>query len=225
MTGAGGEASAGAGRRERLLGIAAALFIRVLRRTVRLSFEGDAYARRWERERRRFVLAFWHRHLLLMRYAYRGDRMNVLISQSRDGEIIASAMEHLGIGSVRGSSSRGGASGLRAALRQARGGSDLGVTPDGPRGPAKQVQPGVILIAAASGLPIVPVASGASRARVLGSWDRMLLPLPGSRVTFAFGAPLEIPREGRPEEWSPILAERLEGLERRAAELAGGRSA
>jgi lysophospholipid acyltransferase (LPLAT)-like uncharacterized protein len=212
-----------AGRRERLLGATAALFIRALRRTVRLRCDGDALVRRWERERRRFVLAFWHRHLLLMRYAYRGDRMNVLISRSRDGEIIASAMEHLGLETVRGSSSRGGVAGLRAILRRAREGSDLGFTPDGPRGPAKQVQPGVLLAAAAAGLPIVPVASGASRAKVLGSWDRMLLPLPGSRVVLAFGEPLAIAREARPEAVAPSLAAALDAVEARAASLAGER--
>jgi lysophospholipid acyltransferase (LPLAT)-like uncharacterized protein len=212
------------GRRERLLGVAAGLFIRALRRTVRLRFAGEETVRAWERSHRRFILAFWHRHLLLMRYAYRGDRMTVLISQSRDGEIIASAMAHLGLGAVRGSSSRGGALALREVVRQARSGSDLGFTPDGPRGPAKRAQPGVVLAAAATGLPVVPVAVGASRKVLAGSWDRTIVPLPGCRVVIAFGEALEVPREGRPEEWAPRLEAALDAVEARAEALVGGRA-
>ena len=96
--------------------------VRLLRASVRLRFHGDATVREWERGRQRFLLAFWHRHLLLMRYAYRGDRMSVLVSRSRDGELISRVMARLGIRTSRGSSSRGGAVGLRDLLREARSG-------------------------------------------------------------------------------------------------------
>lgn len=224
-TGAVGETGDDGGRggwRMALLATVATLFVRLLRRTVRLRFHDDATIRQWERERRHFLLAFWHRHLLLMRYAYRGDRMSVLVSRSRDGELIARVMAKLGIETARGSSSRGGAAGLRSLVRTARSGSDIAVTPDGPRGPLRVVQPGVVLAAAATGLPLVPVAIAASWRRELRSWDRMPIPLPGSRVEIVYGEPLEVPRDAPTEEWVARIGAALEATERRAEALASG---
>lgn len=200
-----------------------AWFIRLLRRTVRISYHGEETIREWEREGRRFILAFWHRHLLLMRYAYRGERMVVLISQSKDGELIARTMAHLGIGAARGSSSRGGVVGMRSLLRKAREGWDLTFTPDGPRGPASVVQPGVVLAAAATGLPIVPVALAASRCRRLSSWDRFLVPLPGCRVPVVYGEPLEVGRRDDLEAAALELGRRLLEAEENAEERAARR--
>jgi lysophospholipid acyltransferase (LPLAT)-like uncharacterized protein len=200
----------------------AAQLIRALRLSVRLRFHGQETIRSWERGEQRFLLAFWHRHLLLMRYAYRGRRMTVLVSRSRDGELISRVLAHLGVATSRGSSSRGGALGLRDLLRTARSGSDIAVTPDGPRGPLREVQPGIVLAAAASGLPVIPVALAASRARLLSSWDRMLVPLPGSRVEVVYGDPLRLPRAAVPEEWAPRIRSALLAVEDRAERLARG---
>ena len=204
---------------------AGSLLIRLLRRTVRLRYHDDATVRGWEAGDQRFLLAFWHRHLLLMRYAYRGRRMSVLVSRSKDGELIARVMSHLGIGTSRGSSSRGGSAGLRDMLRAARSGSDIAITPDGPRGPLREVQPGVVLLAAAAGLPLVPVAVAVSRARELGSWDRMPVPLPGSRVEIVYGEPLRLPRDAAVEEWAPRIRSALLAVEARAEALAGRETA
>jgi lysophospholipid acyltransferase (LPLAT)-like uncharacterized protein len=201
---------------------AASLVLRLLRRSVRLRFHDDRTIRAWERGEQRFLLAFWHRHLPLMRYAYRGRRMSVLVSRSKDGELIARTMAHLGIDTRRGSSSRGGSTGLREMLRAARSGSDIAITPDGPRGPLREVQPGVVLLAAASGLPLIPVAIAASRARELRSWDRMPIPLPGSRVEVVYGEPLRLPRDARAEEWAPRLRDAINAVEERACRLAAG---
>jgi lysophospholipid acyltransferase (LPLAT)-like uncharacterized protein len=222
MTAAAAPAAA-PGWRIGLLAWAGAWLIRCLRRTVRLRFYGDQRVRGWERAGDRYLLAFWHRHLLLMRYAYRGERMTVLVSRSRDGELIARVLARLGIATARGSSSRGGAIGLRELLRQARAGSDLAVTPDGPRGPARQVQPGIVLAAAASGLPVVPVAIAANRAWQLRTWDRMLVPRPLSRVAVAYGEPLQVPRDAQTAEWGPRIAAALEAAEQAAERFARDR--
>jgi lysophospholipid acyltransferase (LPLAT)-like uncharacterized protein len=220
---AGAEAAIqGPGRRERWLPVAAALFIRALRASVRLRFHDAETIRAWELSGRRFVLAFWHRHMLLMRYAYRGDRMTVLSSPSRDGELMVRTLARLGIHTVRGSSSRGGAAGLRQLIRAARSGSDLGFTPDGPRGPLRSAHPGVVLAAAATGLPIVPAALAATRAKLLATWDRMIVPLPLSRVDVVYGPPLRVPPEGRPAEWVPRVEAALNEVESRAEALARG---
>jgi lysophospholipid acyltransferase (LPLAT)-like uncharacterized protein len=190
-----------------VLSLVAAGFIRALRATVRIRYHGAAEIRAAEAAGRHFILAFWHRHLLLMPYGYRGRRISVLVSQSRDGELIARTVARLGIDSSRGSTTRGGTAGLRALLRKAGEGYDLAFTPDGPKGPASVVQPGVILAAAATGLPIWPVAMAASRSRRLRSWDRFVVPLPGARVHFVYGEPLAVARREGPEAAQAAAAE------------------
>lgn len=200
----------------------AAGFIRALAATVERRHHGEEEIRRRERGGERFILAFWHRHLLLMPYAYRGAGISVLVSQSRDGELIARTVARLGIHSSRGSSSRGGAGGMRALLRRAREGYDLAFTPDGPRGPVGVVQPGVILAAAATGWPVYPVAVAASRARRLRSWDRFLVPLPFSTVHFVYGAAFRVAREADLGESAAELGRRLDAVEVEAERLAAG---
>jgi lysophospholipid acyltransferase (LPLAT)-like uncharacterized protein len=204
-----------------LLSGVAAGFIRGLRATVRLRHHGDAALRDQERRGEHFILAFWHRHLLLMPYSYRGGRISVLVSQSRDGELIARTVARLGIDSSRGSSSRGGAAGLRSLLRKAEAGYDIAFTPDGPRGPVGVVQPGVILAAAATGWPVWPVALAATRCRRLKSWDRFVVPLPIATVHFVYGDPLRVERRGDPAEAAGELKRRLDAAEAEAERRAG----
>lgn len=204
------------------LSLLAAGFIRGLRATLRLRHHGDERVRERERRGEPFILAFWHRHLLLMPYAYRGRRISVLVSQSQDGELIARTVARLGIDSSRGSSSRGGIAGMRSLLRKAADGWDIAFTPDGPRGPLREVQPGVILAAAATGLPIQPVAIAASRAKLLRSWDRFVVPLPFSAVHFVYGEPLVVERRGNLEQAAAELKARLDAAEAAAERWAKG---
>jgi lysophospholipid acyltransferase (LPLAT)-like uncharacterized protein len=200
----------------------AAGFIRALRATVRLRHHGEERLREWERRGDHFILAFWHRHLLLMPYSYKGRRISVLVSQSTDGELIAKTVARLGIDSSRGSSSRGGIAGMRSLLRKAAEGWDIAFTPDGPRGPLREVQPGVILAAAATGLPIQPVAIAASRAKLLRSWDRFMVPLPFSTVHFVYGEPLVVERRGDTVKAADELKRRLAAAEAEAERWAKG---
>lgn len=206
-----------------LISFVAANFIRGLRATVRLRHHGDERMREWERRGEHFILAFWHRHLLLMPYAYQGKGISVLVSQSTDGELIARTVARLGIDSSRGSSSRGGAVGMRSLLRKAAEGWDIAFTPDGPRGPLREVQPGVILAAAATGLPIQPVALAATRRKELRSWDRFVVPKPFSTVHFVYGEPLAVERRGDPAIAAAELKRRLDAVEGEAEALAGRR--
>ena len=196
--------------------------IRALAATVRLRFHDQQPIRELESAQQPFILAFWHRHLVLLRYAYRGNRMYVLVIQSWDGELTARTLERLGIGTIRGSSSRRGAVALREALRCARAGSDLAFTPDGPRGPLRAVQPGVVLAGAMTGHPVIPVAIAASSSWLLRSWDRMLVPRPGSRVEVVYGESLRIRREEAIVETSLRLGEALSRVEERAEAIAAG---
>ena len=209
----------------RVLSFLAASFIRGLRASLRLRYHGAEQIRAWEQAETHFILAFWHRHLLLMPYGYRGRRISVLISQSRDGELIARTVARFGIDAARGSSSRGGLAGMRSLLRRAEEGWDLAFTPDGPRGPLREVQPGVILAAASTGLAVLPVAIAASRAKLLRSWDRFLVPLPFSTVHVVYGEPLVVERRGDLEAAAAELKRRLDGAEQLAESYAGARIA
>ncbi len=113
--------------------------------------------------RGRYLYAFWHENILVPAYHYGRRDIHVLISQHADGQLIAEACRHLGFRVVRGSATRGGARAIRQMQRLSRS-AHLAITPDGPRGPRRKVQPGVVYLAALTGLPIVPFGVAFARA-------------------------------------------------------------
>jgi lysophospholipid acyltransferase (LPLAT)-like uncharacterized protein len=199
----------------------AAMLIRAIRRSVRLRVHGRAVVEQLAEQRSRYIHVFWHAHLLLMVYSYVGPRLVFMISQHRDGELIARTVSRFGYVAARGSSSRGGAAAWREMLRALRGGSDIGFTPDGPRGPARVVQPGCVLAAQRTGVPIVPVAIGATRAWRLHSWDRFVIPKPGARVLMAYGEPIRVSPEENVEQAALRLEREMTELEGFAERYAG----
>ena len=176
----------------------AAYIIKGIALSVRWQEEGDAGVRALIEAGQPFLLAFWHGRGVMVAQAYwrvGGRRIKILISEHRDGELIAATMAHWGYGAVRGSTKRGAVKGARGMLRAARAGYDLAISPDGPRGPREILQEGVIELARMSGLPIVPVTYSARWAKRFASWDGFLLPLPGARVVVLWGEPVRIPRD------------------------------
>ena len=149
----------------------------------------------FRRAGRPVIFVFWHGQLLPLVHYHRREGIVVLVSEHADGEYITRILERNGFGTVRGSSTRGGTRGLRGLLRAAREGKDLALTPDGPQGPARVLKPGALAVARATGLPIIPVAAGASAAWRLRSWDGFLIPRPFSRVRIAYGEPVHVPRD------------------------------
>ena len=167
-----------------------AAFIQAIARTWRFrSVNEDAY--RAERSAGRpVVLALWHGEMLPLLFYHRNREIAVLVSEHGDGEIIARILAAFGFRLVRGSSSRGAARALIAVDRELEAGFDVGITPDGPRGPRHSVAPGALLAAHRAGVRIVPLAASASAFWQLGSWDRFMIPKPFARVTIAYGDPL-----------------------------------
>jgi lysophospholipid acyltransferase (LPLAT)-like uncharacterized protein len=161
-------------------------------KTSRLIFHVPPEVQELLREGTPFVYAFWHRFQLLLAYVHRNQDVSVLVSQSRDGELIARVLDRLGYRPVRGSSSRGGVRALLEMLECLRTGRRVAFTPDGPRGPFRSVQPGVVAAAQKSGYPVVAVAWAGTRAKVLNSWDRFLVPLPFGRFHVVYGPPVWI---------------------------------
>lgn len=160
------------------------------------------------------IAAFWHERLPMMpelwlqarrRVPEMGPmRGHVLVSRHRDGRFIGNIVRRFRLEMVHASSSRGGAAGLRALLRVLRRGDVVVITPDGPRGPRRRAAPGVAQLAAASGLPVLPCAAWSGRQRILGSWDRMRLPLPFARGVLVFGPPIAVGR-GEAEAALPAI--------------------
>jgi lysophospholipid acyltransferase (LPLAT)-like uncharacterized protein len=169
------------------------------------------------------VFSFWHEHLPLMPALamlarrssdYRPIPIHTLVSQHRDGRIIGAVVRQFGIEPVPGSSSRGGAGGLRQLLRLLRNGAMVGITPDGPRGPRRKAAEGVVQLAALAGVPIVPCAARTSRRIVLNSWDRMAVPLPFGRGVMVCGPAIVVPRDKWRETLPAIAAAMNEAAER-----------
>jgi len=171
-------------------------YIRFVYLTNRWSVEGNDWTRRLTLEGQTFIVAFWHGRLLMMPLAWHGlTSFHMLISAHRDGRIIAGAMNYFGIETIAGSTSRGGSSALREILRRLKEGGCVGITPDGPRGPAMTVSIGIVNIARLAGVPIVPLTYATSRRRILATWDRFHLALPFGRGVYLFGEPIEIAAE------------------------------
>jgi len=140
------------------------------------------------------IYAVWHGQILLLPLLYGRRAVCVLASRSRDGELVTRYVGRFGIETVRGSSSRGGAAALRHLARWLEQGREVVVVPDGPRGPAEVVKPGIVGLARLSGAAIVPVAVGASSEWRLGSWDGFRIPRPFARCVARFGEPIHVPR-------------------------------
>jgi lysophospholipid acyltransferase (LPLAT)-like uncharacterized protein len=139
------------------------------------------------------IFAVWHARLLPLVFTHRGRGIVMLVSRHRDGEWIARVIERLGFGTARGSSTRGGEEGLREMVSLGEAGRLLGITPDGPRGPAEVVKPGLVFLASRLGRPVIPVASAGRPAWILRSWDRFQVPRPFARVVIGYGDPIEAP--------------------------------
>jgi hypothetical protein len=140
------------------------------------------------------IYASWHQRFFpgITLFATRKP-ISIMISQSRDGELISGIVKRLGWHPVRGSSSRGGRHALREIKTLAHKGYKIGHIVDGPRGPLGIVKPGLLIIAQFSGMPILPTITSAERKWVFNSWDRFVIPKPFSRIIFRFGDEIYVP--------------------------------
>jgi 3-deoxy-D-manno-octulosonic-acid transferase len=213
------------GRLRRIACRAIGLYIRFVHRTNRWTVVGAEGARALRAEGRGFILAFWHGRLLMIPMAWqRLAPMHMLISAHRDGRIIAEAVRPFGIGSIAGSTRRGGSAALRAMVKRLQEGACVGITPDGPRGPALTASRGLVDLARISGAPIVPITCATSRRRVLASWDRFHLPLPFGRGVYLWGEPIAISAERDEESLEQarhLVETRMIALDREADRRAG----
>ena len=213
----------------RLIGIYLRLALRSTRWTI------DAPASSWPFmlgiDGKTAIIAFWHEFLpLVPALWWRAHMTNpslmmtVLISRHRDGRMITEIVHRWGVRTVAGSSNsagtaagrdKGGAAALRNLLFLLRDGSLIGITPDGPRGPRRVLQPGVARLAALSRAPVIAAAASCRPAHRLGTWDRMILPLPFGRGRIVCSAPIPVAAHGW-RDAMPVIASVLDDVARQA---------
>ena len=164
----------------------------------------------------RFIYAFWHQRQVYFTWAHRGVGAAVLVSRTKDGEKIAETMRLSDIGAVRGSSSRGGAAAVRELMEVLQSGLDIGITPDGPKGPAREVKDGAVFLAQKLGVPLLPITNALSRKlEIKKAWDRFQVPLPFGRAYVVYGEPIVV---GPDDDLRAKAAELKASLDRITAE-------
>jgi lysophospholipid acyltransferase (LPLAT)-like uncharacterized protein len=191
------------------------VIIYLLGKTLRVDRVGEENLVSIQKKHKNVIYAFWHGRMLILAYSHRWQKIHILISQHRDGEFIARIIHRLGFVSVRGSTTRGGSKAIFEMCEKVASGYDVGVTPDGPKGPRFKVQPGTIYMAQRSGLPIIPITASAKKRWTLSTWDGFIIPKPFSRAAVMLGEPTYVPSESSPEELEKIRID----FERKMQEL------
>lgn len=167
------------------------------------------------------LFALWHGRMFLSIQAHRHEGIVTMASRSQDGAIIAGWLERNGYSVVRGSSTRGGSEALREMVRRIRSGRSAALTVDGPTGPPRRVQPGIVELARLTGGWILPITSSSARPRFLASWDRYLVPLPFSRNVVLYGDPFPVADQVPEREALERIAGALDEATREADMVTG----
>ena len=148
------------------------------------------------------IFTFWHNRIFLLPHLFRKywiprgrTRVAVLVSRSKDGQLLADVLAAFRLRCVRGSSSRGGTASLLELTGLVEEGFDIGITPDGPRGPKYVLQPGCINLAQLTGATIIPISYDLGWKITLKSWDAFMVPVPFARCHVYLGTPVTVPRD------------------------------
>jgi lysophospholipid acyltransferase (LPLAT)-like uncharacterized protein len=180
----------------RLAGILGKFILDVIGHTCRHRFL-DPHGAQDVMATKRFISAFWHSRILMPAFLHQQWDGAIMVSASKDGEIIARIIVEQGNEPIRGSSKKGGKRALTLLAEKLKERTRPGVIiPDGPQGPRRKVRPGIIQLAKETGYPIVPITYSAKRAKVFGSWDRFMLPWPFTETTVVWGRPLTVNPDG-----------------------------
>ena len=166
--------------------------LRALASTWRIHLEHEERWRRLYEARQPHVFLLWHEALLPLLWQHREQGIAIVVSEAREGRYLADFAARIGYRSLYGSSTRGGTRALLGAVRELRAGRAVAFTPDGPRGPRRELKPGVIAAAQRGGATIVPLHAEADRTWRLHSWDRFMIPKPFAHVRILYGHPFEV---------------------------------
>ena len=184
-------------------------------RTCRITVIGKENEDQFLRQNKPSLFVSWHQGLLYFVYHFRGRDGLIMVSRSKDGEIIDRVLRLLGYHSARGSSSRGGKEALEVMIDTInRTGCSGGIVADAPRGPFGVAKIGIIKLAKETGLPLIPVMWWAKRKIMFNNWDKTLLPLPFGRIVFFYEPPIFVPPDASSEQMEKIRAELTDQLNR-----------
>jgi len=194
-------------------------YICAVGKTTSVCFDSSVGYRAIKEKKLPVIYACWHGKQIFLIWVHRNENVHALVSKSKDGEYIAAIIRELGFNSVRGSSSRGGYEALAGMIEMAKSGVSIVFTPDGPRGPLHTVQPGVIITAQKSGLPVIPVGCALKKRYVVRNWDEFDIPFLFNKAAVCYGEPLYINSGDAIESKTKELEKAINLATARAGEL------
>jgi lysophospholipid acyltransferase (LPLAT)-like uncharacterized protein len=202
------------------------LLIHLVIKSCKLRITGFETVEKLRKKNIPIIYAYWHRHIFVTIYRFKKTGARPLISLSQDGELISQIAVEFGMNPVRGSSSRGGARAFLALVNTIKENhSEVLITADGPKGPSRQIKDGTIRLAQKTNAVIVPIGWLASREKVfLKTWDKFKIPLPFSKITYAYGEPVVIPADARREDFCELkenLKKAIDELEEKVKAMPG----
>lgn len=161
------------------------------------------------------IFAIYHGRMVGLPGLKPNKRLTILISNSRDGEIIARALQEIGFSTARGSPAHGGVRGALEMKTAAKGNNRLAMMVDGPRGPRYEVKPGLVRLAEITGLPIIPFVAHARQTYWMDSWDNFMAPWWCTPMVYIFGQPIDIPKgmsEAESDNLTALLQRRMDKM-------------
>ncbi len=208
-------------RGQSLIAGLAAAYMWFVHRTTRWTVLGEDGPAALERAGRAYIVCFWHQRIFMMAPIWaRRQAIHMLISPHRDGVLISKTVAHYGIDTIVGSTNRGATAALRGMLDLLKRGTNIGITPDGPRGPARRAAPGVAVASLMGAAPVVLMAYS-TRGRFFGSWDRFLFPYPFGRGVMVWDV-IEPPAAKEDlDGFTKLVETRLDAACEKADRLAG----
>ena len=180
-------------------------FINILLKTLRITEIRNKDFEVLEKENKSYVLAFWHGTMLLPWYLKKNENFYTIISKSKDGEILTRVLKNWNYNVERGSSSKGGSEVLNVLVEKAKNGNSISITPDGPRGPEKELKAGAVIIAKKASIPLVLLGIGISKKVKLSSWDKFQIPYPFAKVSAVYSEPIILDKDLSYQETDEII--------------------
>lgn len=200
----------------RYIGIRIADFlVDVLLKTVRIKVENFDVIKNLEQENKNYVVAFWHSSMLIGWFLQKNKNFAALVSQSKDGDVLASILEKWKFHVVRGSSNKGGSEALDLMISLTKENYRLAITPDGPTGPIYKMKPGAVIVAYRSQIPLILLGIGIKKKWILKSWDNFEIPKPFSKIIAIYSEEILIEPQLSREE----ISKKIEEIEKQLNEL------
>ncbi len=187
-------------------------YLRVVYFTCRWQFVfSDNYNKQEFLAQKGVIFAFWHNRLAFGPGIFAGHKdIYALISPHSDGKIIGNIVNKFGFGVINGSTNKNSVAALKTIVKKLHNGSNIVITPDGPRGPIYKINSNINKIAQKYNIKLIPVSCSASRYFLLKSWDKLIMPLPFGKITTFIGLPLAF--VGNENQDNINLAQALTGL-------------